>query len=53
MQILTERQYKVNEDFEIVFKVEAFAGVDAYEYYLTGLMTNPDEKGRDTNYFIP
>ena len=43
IQILTKDVAQRN--FELLFVVEAFAGVDAYDYYDTGLLENPDDNG--------
>ena len=44
LQILTKRVPNEN-DFELVFSVEAFAGVDAFKYYFDDQLTNPDTEG--------
>ena len=35
----------VVSEYELVFAVEAFSGVDALDYFRTGAMVNPDSRG--------
>ena len=45
IQIITKQKTDLGSTFEIVFMLEAFSGVDAYNYFKTGLLQNPDPNG--------
>ena len=45
IQILTKQKMDLGSTFEIIFMLDAFAGVDAYDYFKTGLLQNPDPNG--------